>query len=245
MLKQALIFVGLVALVSMLALSFITAKYIDRVEIARVENEKRELQDDRQELLKKVSALTEAQQKLEVQVKGLNEQIGARETRIKELEKARAEAQLTVRKLDQPDQLKAKLKETFPEMAASQWGVTRLHDEQNNVDIDYLVVPLWFSETFVIDHQNSLSYQAQLDLSKEVSALKSNVITLTNQNLALEKEKSSAFEAGYNKAFTLYMDLNDKYTTLLKQPPKVEFKPPGLVSTLGGLAAGLILGAKL
>lgn len=245
MLKQLLGFVVLVAVASMVALSFLTARYIDKDEILRAQTEMRTLADERVQLQARVAALTAQQAELETKIQGLQTDVAAKEKHIAELEVARKEAQLSVRRLQRPAEIEAKFKETFPEVAGSKWGVSRIRDEENNVEIPYLMVPLVFSETFVIDHQNALSFRAQRDVYQQVAALQHEVIGLKDNVLALEKEKSAAFQQGYDKAFALYTDLNAKYVELLQKPPKVEFKPPNLLSSLGGALLGIAIGAKL
>lgn len=48
-----------------------------------------------------------------------------------------------------------KFENTFPEVAQSDWGVTEIVNE-NSFENKFLVIPLWFNKTFIIDHQNTL-----------------------------------------------------------------------------------------
>ena len=52
----------------------------------------------------------------------------------------------------QKRELKQRLLENFPESGGSDWGVKDVFNEENGIEIEYLLVPLWFSETFIIDH---------------------------------------------------------------------------------------------
>lgn len=48
-----------------------------------------------------------------------------------------------------------KFENTFPEVAQSDWDVTEIVNE-NSFENKFLVIPLWFNKTFIIDHQNTL-----------------------------------------------------------------------------------------
>jgi cell division protein FtsL len=244
MIKNVLIFVAVIAGLSLLAVSFLMAKYTDQQEIMRAQTEMQTLKEERAALTSQVAGITAQQKLLETQVADLKTQVTAKEKLVADLEQKRKDQQLSVRKLSRPKEVEELFAKTFPEVAKSKWGVTKIHDEENDVELTCLTVPLFFAKTFVNDHENSLNFEKQRDKLVEVSTLKDQIIGLQEKNLSLEKEKSAAFEAGYNKAFGLYTDLNGKYVELLKHPT-VEFKPPGLVSTLSGALIGLAIGTKL
>ena len=88
----------------------------------------------------------------------------------------------------------------------------------------------------------TLSYKLEIDEYKANEKLFGSIIELKDQVFKLEAEKSSAYKAGYDEAYGKYEKLNDDYVKLLKTPPKVEFKPPSMWSTLGGTLLGLALG---
>lgn len=48
-----------------------------------------------------------------------------------------------------------KFENTFPEVTQSDWDVTEIVNE-NSFENKFLVIPLWFNKTFIIDHQNTL-----------------------------------------------------------------------------------------
>lgn len=115
----------------------------------------------------------------------------AQETIIK-LEKARREEQTGVGGLYKPEELLNKLRETFPEFAHSDWGVTEIYKKEYDLSIEYLLVPLWFSETIIIDHQNSENYKRQLDQMVMADSLRTALVVLQNLVLQLEEEKAIA-----------------------------------------------------
>jgi hypothetical protein len=149
-----------------------------------------------------------------------------------------------VRQLGRPKELQDRLRTTFPEIAESDWGVTDVMNEEEAVEIQYLLVPLWFSETFIIDHQNSLNYASQVGRLQSMDSLQLQTITLKDRILVLEREKSQAFRAGYDSAYTKYEALNADYIKLLKNP-KVSIKWTGPVALLGSAAAGVLVGAAV
>lgn len=95
--------------------------------------------------------------------------------------------QLTVRSLPKKNSVQNRFIKLFPELAMSDWGVANVYNEEANVAIEYLMVPLWFSETFIIDHQNSIRFKEnrskinQYDSLKLVNKiLKDSLITLNS-----------------------------------------------------------------
>ena len=156
------------------------------------------------------------------------------------LENERKEKQFTVRSLHKKEDLQNKFKETFPEVANSDWGVTEVFNEQYGVGIEYLLIPLWFNETFIIDHNNSKLYQAQKDKLVAVDSLNQYVIVLQDSVLVLEKLNRKAYEEGYNTAYIKYEDLNEKYISEL-QKGKIDW---GLQAAgfVGGGIIGVLIG---
>lgn len=156
--------------------------------------------------------------------KQLNSEVAARKDeaqalrdQVAMLEEERAAEQLSVRRLRKKEDLQERLRTTFPEMAASDWGVTEVMNEKAGIGIEYLLVPLWFSETFIIDHQNAVSWKKQKDKLMDVDSLNSFIITLQDSIYTLEKLNRKAYESGYNIAFFKYDSLNKEYISELKK----------------------------
>jgi hypothetical protein len=155
------------------------------------------------------------------------------------LEEERKENQLSVRNLRKKQDLQNRFEKTFPEVAYSDWGVTEVYNEQQGVGIEYFLIPLWFSETFIIDHNNSISYKNQKEKLVMVDSLHVLVDSLQDSVLTLEKLNRLAFEEGYRNAYTKYEELNEKYINEL-QKGKIEWgwQAAGFVG--GGIIGGLI-----
>ena len=216
MTNKPLLAVGLFAVILLVLLSYFFGN--NNTEILRAQLKMQQLRSQR-DSIKVVVAIRDSMQRViqgiikdnQVEADSLKDKVG-------QLEEERKEAQLSVRKLRKDEDLQNKFIETFPEIAGSDWGVQEVHNEEADLDIEYLLVPLWFSETFIIDHQNSKSYKKQTGLLYTVDSLRINVIALQDSVLRLEEEKSSAYKNGYDIAYGEFEDLNDKYINELKKP---------------------------
>ena len=245
MLKKFLIAVCVFAVLLLVALSYITARFVDHEEIMRAKTEAAQLRASRDSLRVEVANRDAQQRVLQTQVSQLQGEAKELRTRVNELEQERVEKQLTVRRLRRKTDLLHRLKETFPEMAYSDWGVTEVYNEDEDIHIEYLLVPLWFSETFIIDHQNSELYRAQRDTLWALDSLTTQVGVLQDSIFHLERENRLAFQNGYDNALAKYEALNEKYINLLQKPPKITLGLPKLgwvaASAAGGIALGVLI----
>ena len=157
------------------------------------------------------------------------------------LELARAERQLTVRTIRRTADLEARIAETFPELAASPWGLTTVpFEDGDTLGLEFLMVPAWFAETFVIDHENAVSWRAQRDRLLEVDSLRRTVARLQDSVIQLERANRLAYETGYREAYAGYEDLSRRYVAELRKPRVTLGRTIGLVAAVG---AGVVLGA--
>jgi len=164
-------------------------------------------------------------------------------TQIQMLEARRRDNQLTVRRLNKKEDLQARLRETFPEMAESDWGVTEVHNEAYHVDLEYLLIPLWFSETFILDHENAENWRAQRDSLQLLDSLNICIITLQDSVHTLERQNRLAYETGYNFAYQKYDSLNTEYIRLLKKG-RIHWGWQTL-GIVGGGVAGTVIGYNI
>ena len=153
MLKKLLIAVGVFAVLLMLALSYITARFVDKEEIMRTKIERERLKATRDSIYAIIALKDSTQKLLQYQVSSLGAEASLLRKQVDLLEEHRKNAQLSVRRLRRKEDLQKRLQQTYPEMADSQWGVTDVYHEEADVSIEYLLIPLWFSETFIIEHQ--------------------------------------------------------------------------------------------
>jgi len=244
-LEKLLIAISVFAIVLMLALTYLTARFIDHEEILQAKAEAEQLRASRDSLLTEVTKRDSLQRELQTEVSDLRSAADTLRAHVFELEQERAENQLTVRNLRRKEDLQQRFRETFPEVASSDWGVTEVFNENANLDIEYLLTPLWFAETFIIDHQNAKSFEAQRDTLMVLDSLQTQVIALQDTIFRLEEKNKLAYQDGYNEAFTKYEVLNGKYIELLQKPPQVSMGLPSWGTILLSTAGGVILGTQI
>ncbi len=244
-LKSGLIIVSIIAGLLAVGLSYILGRGINREEIQRAELEMQQLRASRDSIQAVVSLKDSIQTLLSTQVKQLERETNRLRNEVQELEEQRKEDQLTVRSIRKKEALQERLIKTFPEMAQSDWGVTDVYNEENDISVEYLLVPLWFSETFIIDHQNAESYKKQRDKLFAVDSLHQQVSVLKDSLFVLEKAKTEAYKTGYNEAYTKYEDLNKKYINLLEKPPSVELGFPKWGVIGASVGAGVLIGTQI
>jgi len=245
MLKHLAVGAVVFGVLLLLALTYLTARYVDQKEIHRAEMEMEHMRGTRDSTLAFVAAKDSMQSILTTQVRTLLSDAEVLRRQVADLERERQQQQLSVRKLNKKEDLQARLRQTYPEMAQSAWGVTEVFNEKENVSVEYLLIPLWFSETFIIEHQNAQSYRNQRDKLQHVDSLQQSVSVLKDSVLALEREKTQAYKHGYDDAYAKYESLNEKYIELLKKPPSVNLGFPGWGTILGTAAVGVAVGSQL
>ncbi len=103
------------------------------------------------------------------------------------------------------------------------------------------MIPAWFSETFIIDHQNAQSWREQKDKLLSVDSLQLMVSALQDSIMQLEVGKSLILEAGYGNAFNAYQGLSDRYIAEMRRPRVSLGTTVGVC--LGAAGAGLVIGA--
>ena len=241
MVKRIAFGTSLIAGVLLLLVVFLGTRLRDERKIARAEFEAEMLRTQRDSIMRVVAINDSLQRELSVVRTTMEAEAGRLLARIDELESERVANQLSVRRLRRTDDLRARIETTFPEMAASQWGVTEVFDEANGVGIEYLMVPLWFSETFLIDHQNSLAFQTQVDTFRVLDGLRQQITQLQDSVLILERSSRTAYQNGYDTAFARYEALNREYIDQLRRPRFNLGVPGGIATMLGSFGAGALL----
>jgi hypothetical protein len=135
--------------------------------------------------------------------------------------------------------------EAFPEIKTSMKITEVPVENYPEIKLTYFSVPFRFSETFLIDHQNSENYEKQRNKFKELDSMQLSIIGLQKKIVVLEEEKSAAYKQGYDSAYVKYLSINEKYLKLLNTPPKVEFGLPHIGAIAIGTAAGFVGGVAL
>lgn len=241
MLKNSLIAVSVFAVLLLLALSIITTRYIDQEEINRAQQERLRLKASRDSIYAVVATRDSMQALLQSEVSNLKERADDLRNEVRDLEAKRQATQLSIRRLNSRDELEKKLIGTFPEFQGA-LRITEEFNEEEQVGIEYLSIPIWFSEAFMIDHENSLNYQQQRDSLLFLDQLQQQVIALKDSIFDLERANKLAFQQGFDTAMVKYDSLSLKYEALLRKPPQIKFGLPQLGAVAIGTAAGFVGG---
>lgn len=101
------------------------------------------------------SELLEAQRQLQDSIALLEAEHDSLRAEMETMEARLAQTRLSVEKLTRKPGLEGTLRRTYPELARTDWGVIEVYDERERGYVEYMAVPLWMSETFILDHQNA------------------------------------------------------------------------------------------
>lgn len=236
--KNALIGVSGLAIVLALILSYGLAWSKNKDQIAQLKLDLQTAQAQRDSIYQAVAIKDTRIVVLEGQVTEKEGAAEALRARVRQLENQRQSQQRDIRALRTIDSLSAKFRATYPEVEELVF-VSEVQVE--GIGLDYLLVPVWFSETFFLDHEDAQNYRAQRDLLQDVDGLQREVNTLQTEVIELEREKTLLFQQGYDKAFTLYETCNTDLRTQLAQPPRLQLLDSRSTALLSG-AVGVALG---
>jgi len=243
--KKLLIILGVVAVLLLVGFTYVSARFVNRGRIAQLQMEQAQLTRQRDSIYAFARTRDSLQLILTDSVQRLSIQTSALRDTVRQLEGSRQAAVLSIRRLNRTDDLQARVAAVFPEVArSSRWGITELYDEKEQVSLEYIVFPAYFAETFLIDHENALNYKQQVGKLSTLDTLNVQVIQLKDSVLVLEQQKSAAFRAGYDSAYTKYESLNAEYIAHLKNP-KVGIKFPGWLALVGATAVGVAVGTVI
>jgi uncharacterized protein YlxW (UPF0749 family) len=207
-----------------------------RAEAARLERQRDSLMSVVRERTHRQAALAIERQAQETAANRLRDSVTA-------LEQRRAAEQLTVRQIHTVGALQDRLRAAFPELGDSAWGLTTLPMEDGDtLGLEYLLVPAWFAETFVIDHANAASWREQKDQLIAVDSLRLVVTALQDTVTRLEAANAHAYRTGYQAAYAGYQDLTQRYVAELKKP---RIRLASAVGLLGAVGAGLVIGRAI
>ena len=206
----------IIAVVLVVMFAYFGGLWQNKEKIHQIELEKERLHSYSDSLYTVVSYRDSIEKMLKDQVISHKEDAEGLREKVETMEEERKEKQINVRRLSNEKDLLKKFEKTFPEVAQSDWGVTEIVNE-NGFENKFLVIPLWFNETFIIDHQNSLSYLAQRDTLLQLDSMNQVIITLQDSVIILETLNRKAFEEGFNVALVRYDELSDEYKNELKK----------------------------
>ena len=156
------------------------------------------------------------------------------------LEEARKEDQIKVRLLDNRYDLEEKFIKTFPEYAAVM-RITEFRNEEEDIGLEYLSLPLYVGEDFILYYQNSNSFELQRNKLHSVDSLNQMVINLQDSIIVLEKQNRMAYQDGFNSSVKLHESLSQKYIDELSKG-KLGWGW-SVAGILGAGAAGVLIGS--
>jgi hypothetical protein len=242
---KPLIFLGGLCILLLVGFTYVSARLADRAAISRAQEQLLVLTQQRDSITAFVRGRDSMQSRLQDSVTSLTSLTGALRDSVRSLETERRAAVLSIRRLQQTPALQARVAEVFPEVAhSSHWGIVEMYDEKEKVSLEYIVFPAWFSETFLIDHENAENYRAQRDKLATLDTLNLQVFRLKDSVLVLEQQKSAAFHVGYDSAYAKYDRLNAEYIATLKNP-RIKLGFPSWAALIGSAAVGVAIGAAI
>jgi uncharacterized small protein (DUF1192 family) len=242
MFKNPQIKVTPAGVVLLIAVTYLGTRVSNQEEIARAKVEAEQLEAERDSIRGVVEATTAVQNQLRRERGDVESDVETLRRTVARLEQQRREQQFTVRRIRKTSELQQRLEQTFPEMAASAWGLISVpYSAVDTLGIEYLMIPAWFSETFIIDHQNAQSWRNQKDKLLSVDSLQLMVTALQDSIMRLEVGKSQILQAGYSNAFGAYQGLSDRYIAELRKPRVSLGTTVGVC--LGAAGVGLVIGA--
>ncbi len=101
------------------------------------------------------SLLLDAQRRLEAKAYILEVRGDSLRSEMELLSERLAGTRLTVASLRKKTGLDQRLRRDYPELGETAWGIVEVYDDESRRYLEYMAVPLWMSETFIVDHQNA------------------------------------------------------------------------------------------
>ena len=231
----------LLVLALCVALLLLAVSYGGRREaIAQARTAASHLRLQRDSLRAAVEARNQQRSALVLEREALDAQVAQLRDSVAQLEESRAQEQLSVREIRTTGALQSRLRSTFPELGKTGWGLTTLpFQDGDTLGLEYLLVPAWFAETFIIDRANAASWLAQKDRLLEVDSLRSVVASLQDSVTRLAAANAAAYATGYDAAYASHQVLTRRYIAELNKP---RFKLPSIVGFVGAVGVGIVVG---
>jgi hypothetical protein len=215
----------------------------NRTAITRAEVEAARLGNQRDSLITVVRERERQQAALVIERKTYEAEADRLRDSVAALERHRAAQQLTVRRIRTVGALQDRLRAAFPELGGAAWGLTTVPlEDGDTLGLEYLLVPAWFAETFVIDHANAQSWRAQKDRLLAVDSLRFVVTALQDSVTRLEAANAGAYQAGYQAAYAGYQDLSQRYIAELNKP---RIRLGSVIGLIGAAGIGLLIGTAI
>ena len=211
----------------------------DRKAIANAQAEAAHLMGERDSLLAVVEGHEAEQAVLTRERTEREDAITALRDSIAGLERERAEGRLATRQIRTTDTLLDRFRAAFPAVDSTVGLTTVAADVGDTLGLEYLMVPAFFAETFLIDRANATSWRAQRDELLVMDSLRAAVAVLQDSITQLTRAEYQAFRAGYDSAYGAYHALNTRYIAELRKP---RWQFGSTVGFLLGAGAGIVVG---
>ena len=196
--------------------------------------------DQRDSLVSVVRRRDQEQAALTVRLEQHRKEANGLRDSVTALERRRTISQLAVRRLRTTGALVDRLRAVFPELGDTAWGLTTLPvGDGDTLGLEYLMVPAWFAETFIIDRENAESWRAQKERLLAVDSLRVLVAALQDSILRLVTANAASYENGYRAAYGAYQELSRRYVEELAKP---RFELPSPLGLVVAAAVGLVVG---
>ena len=163
-----------------------------KVEQQRSDERNTKLQAD-------VAVLTAEKSRLQGWAAELEAEIAVAKEANLALQAEAASNQLETRRIDTTQELEGKFAAAYPELAhAPKFGIMDI--ESDGIKIAYVLMPAWFLDAFIVDHDNLVAAQERITLYDANEARYGKVVDLNHQVIALEARVSTAYRDGYDMA---------------------------------------------
>jgi len=220
------------------AAGYLVSRLQNEREIARVQQRVAVLQRERDSIEALVEANRITLHNLHNERSATERQITILRRNVDRLETLRNESQLTVRQLRKTVALQGRFEETFPEISAANWGLASIPFEPGDtLGIEYFLIPAWFTETFLIDHQNAESWRRQKDKLLAVDSLMAVVVALQDSVATLHARNALALKAAYDNASRECFDISNRYIGELRKPRLSMRSAVGVCAGVAGVTA--------
>ena len=223
-------------LVCLYAMNQFTANQA-KEEIIGLRLDAAETAKQKENLDKDVEAMTADKKKHLAKIGKLEDEVKVNIDYINDLEKAAREKQLKIRGIDTSIESLNLFVETFPEFSRDKgFGMVDVVSEKTGIKRSYLSMPIFFTETFVIEHNNLetaekelLKYQENEELYGDARALRMKVDRQSDRIQAVLTDANNACHIRTEA-------LRDRYINQLEKP---RFELPGGAKMVGCAALGI------
>ena len=243
--KQGIIFYAvLVLLVLFVGQNFLHTfeKYQDQID--ETKKELREMTEARDKLLKLVEEKNQKQQETQREIDQKEGTIAQLRSEKKALQEQYAKERAFMCRLIDDEASMAKFREIFPrfQTQAKSVELTEVIDIEGiptEITHNRVFMPVAYLDEFVRVALERASLAKQMEKMVLIDEVQEEIKSLKDEMFKLEREKSVAYQEGYEKAFEMFSTTQEKYLKVLK-----EKRFANIFQAIGGFVAGAALGVN-